>query len=344
MFAGRNCNSLRGLLGTLALLLLAGCGIDQGGSQGPPPPGASTSTLVLSGPIASVAGLTVNDTALDTASAPVVVGGGPAVAADLRVGQMIRAIAELESGMITALFIEYQENLSGDVESIDAGTDSLVVLGQTILTDSATQFDLPGVTRLVDLQAGTRVQVSGIPLANGQIFATYIGADNGIEPFELTAILTAVDQPGLTFDIGALTVDFSQAMLLDVVAGMPQVGSIVRVVGSNLAGNVLVAEQVRAVRRLPGAFNADATQISDNELGVVGAAPANADRSASFVGFITVENLPDSVFIGDVEIQLDAATIVVAGVPADLQPGTRIQVEGRILGVGIVQAEEITIL
>ena len=178
----------------------------------------------------------------------------------------------------------------------------------------------------------------------GEIFATYIGPDDVAAPIEVTAVITAADQPGLSFDLGLLTVDFSQAMLLDVVAGMPQPGSIVRVIGSSLAADVLVADQVRAVPRLPGAFSATATQISDGELAVIGAVPSNSRRTANFVGFVTATSLPDVIAVDDIDVQLDAGTVLVGGITNDLQPGQRIQVEGRILEVGIVHAAVIKIL
>jgi hypothetical protein len=300
--------------------------------------------VVVSGPIATDGGLTVNDTTLEIGTASVVVNGNPATAADLRAGQVIRVIAQQDGSTTTALFIEFRKNLSGNIESLDSAAGSLTALGQKIVTVAATRFDIPGVTRLEDLQVGDRIMVSGIPTPTGEIFATYIGPDDAAAPFEVTAVITATDQPGLSFNLGSLTVDFSRAMLLDVATGMPQSGSIVRVIGSSLASDVLVATRVREVARLPGAFGAAATQISDGELAMVGAAPADAERTANFVGFVTATKLPDAIAVDDVDVQLDAGTVVVAGDKRDLQPGQRVQVEGRILEVGRVLAKVITIL
>jgi hypothetical protein len=98
------------------------------------------------------------------------------------------------------------------------------------------------------------------------------------------------------------------------------------------------------VARLPGAFAATATQISDGEQALIGAAPADSQSSANFMGFVTATRLPDAVAVADVDVQLDAGTVVVGGLVSDLQPGQRIQVEGRILEVGSVHAAVITIL
>jgi hypothetical protein len=343
MIASHDFKSFHGLFGAFALYCLAGCGIDQGGYSDPQPATAAQ-TFVMSGPIATNGGLTVNDTTLEAGTASVVVNGNPATEADLRAGQVIRVIAQQDGATTTALFIEFRKNLSGNIESIDSAAGSLTALGQKIVTAAVTRFDIPGVTRLADLQVGDRIMVSGIPTPTGEIFATYIGPDDAAAPFEVTAVIAAADQPGLSFDLGSLTVDFSQANLLDVAAGMPQSGSIVRVIGSSLASDVLVATRVREVAHLPGAFGATATQISDGELAVVGAAPANAERTANFVGFVTATSLPDAIAVDDVDVQLDAGTVVVAGRIRDLQPGQRVQVEGRILEVGRVLASVITIL
>lgn len=331
------------LMSAFVLCGLAGCGIDQGGVTSPPPPPA-TGTLVVSGPIAAFGSVTVNDTRLETGTATVLVDGRPATEADLREGQVIRAIAERDGATTTALFIEFRKNLSGNVEKIDPAAGSLTALGQTILTSADTRFDIPGVTGLADLQVGDRILVSGLPTPTGEIFATYIGPDAVAAPFEVTTVITAADQSDLSFDMGSLTVDFSQAMLLDVAASMPQPGSIVRVIGSSLANDELVADQVQEVDRLPGAFSADATQISDSEMALIGAAPADSQRAANFMGFVTATRLPDAIVVDDVDVQLDAGTVVVGGITRDLQPGQRIRVEGRILEVGSVRADVITIL
>ncbi|MFW2404221.1 MAG: DUF5666 domain-containing protein, partial [Gammaproteobacteria bacterium] len=195
------------LLSALVLCGLAGCGIDQGGVTNPPPPAAASGTLVVSGPIEAFGSVTVNDVKLETGSATVRVDGQPATEADLREGQVIRAIADQEGAATTALFIEFRKNLSGNIATLDPVVGSLTALGQTIVTGADTRFDIPGVTRVADLQVGARILVSGIPTPTGEIFATYIGPDDAAAPFEVTTLITAADQPALSFDLGAQQVD-----------------------------------------------------------------------------------------------------------------------------------------
>lgn len=344
MMASNNFKPVHVLLSALVLLVMAGCGIDQGGSSNPPPAGAGASTLLVSGPITGFGSVIVNGRTIDSASASTLVDGNPGIQADLREGQMIRVIAQVDGNAVSALFIEFQRNVSAAIEAIDAPANTLTILGKTIRTNASTRFDIPGVTRLVDLQVDDLVLVSGIPTGTGEILATYIGASDAVEPIEITARITAADEPALTFALGALTVDYSQALLLELPLGVPQVGQIVQVKGTTLSNGVLTADQVRALPRLPGAFSSAATQFSTGELAAVGPGPASAPLSVSFVGFVSSDNLPVAIAVDDVAVEIDAATVVVGGAQTDLLAGRRIRVDGQVLNVGAVQATRITIL
>lgn len=197
---------------------------------------------------------------------------------------------------------------------------------------------------LADLQVNDLVLVSGIPRATGEVVATYIGAIAAAEPLEIIARITAVDEPALRFQLGALTVDYSQALLLELPLGIPRVGQIVQVKGTALSNRVLTADQVRALPRLPGAFSSAATQFSASELAAVGPGRASAPLSVSFVGFIDSDNLPATIAVDDVAAQLDAVTVVVGGAQTDLLSGRRIRVDGEVLDAGTIRATRITIL
>lgn len=328
----------------LAFVTLAffGCGIDQGGNSNPPPSGAATSTLLVSGPISGFGSVLVNDRTIETGNAVTLVNGSPGIEADLRAGQMVRVIAQVDGNAIDALFVEYRPNLSGPVQTLDPQARTLSILGQTIRTTPDTRYGPPGITRFEDIFGPARLVVSGIPTGSGEILATYIGTADPLEPWEITARITAVDAPALTFQLGVLTVDYSQAQLLDVPLGVPQAGQIVQVKG-NALGAGAIADQVRAVRRLPGAFSSAANQIAAEELGAVGPGAAAAPLSVSFVGLIDNSNLPAAIAVDDVAVQLDAVTIVAGGAPTDLVSGRRIRVDGRVIDTGTVAATRITI-
>lgn len=330
------------LLIVLTALCLGACGIDQGGSQNPPPT-TSQATLV-SGPISGFGSVSVNGLTLDTSAAQILVDGVPASEADLREGQFIRAITLADSSSTQATLIEYQENLVGSIDAVDVPNATLIVLGQTVSTNSETRFDVPQVNALGDLQPNERIVVSGIPTPNGDVLATYIGSAEPTEPFEITASITDVDLAALTFALGNLTVDYSQANLLDLLGGMPELDLVVEVSGTVTVGNVLVADQVRALPRVPGLFNEAATGLTDFESPLLAGPATSSELAANFIGFITANNLPGSIVVADIEVLVDVGTIIVGGTSNELQPGSRIQVEGLILNSGQIQADRIIIL
>ena len=78
-------------------LLVTSCGIDQGGYHPPDVLSSQTAqTVLVSGPIDAFGSLHVNGLVLDTSRAQVRIDGRVASEADLRVGQMIRAVARID--------------------------------------------------------------------------------------------------------------------------------------------------------------------------------------------------------------------------------------------------------
>lgn len=323
-----------------AAVALGSCGIDQGGMQAPPPP----TTMVVSGPITGFGSILVNGLTLDTQGADVRVDGNPGSVADLREGQIIRAVAVREGTGTRALVVEYEENVVGPVATIDAPNGTLSVLGQPIATDASTRFDGIGPAGLADLAPGDAVAVSGFQMPSGSILATYIARVGASVPYQVTAAITDLDAPALTLELGGLTVDYSQAAVLQVSNGMPAIGLVVEVRGSVAPGNVLVADEVRGVPSIPGLFDSTATQLSSVEQPVVGAAGASTDLAANFIGFITAANLPGRVSLVDVDVLIDTGTVVVGGTANELGIGVRVQVEGEISTLGQIKADRITIL
>jgi Domain of unknown function (DUF5666) len=334
-------------LAAAAVLLVASCGIDQGGyrdpivANNPPPP----QLVLVSGPIDAFGSVHVNGLALDTAHAQIRIDGNAATQAELRLGQMIRAVALVESTSTAALSIDYEDNVIGPVAAIDANLNELTVLGQRVRVTATTQFDGAGLAALRDLQLGDHVVVSGVALPSGGVLATYIGRAASSEPFELTAAITGLASAGLKFDLGGLTVDYSRAVLLDLPGGVPTPNLVVEVTGTAVTNGNLVAERVRALPLLPGAFTAAATGLTAAEVPAAALAPAAAAQptAVNFVGVISARSAPATLNLLDLQVLLTGTTTVVGGTADDLAPGTRVRVEARILGPGQVEATLITI-
>lgn len=342
MIAGRLCVSM------LAALLVAGCGIDQGGVQGPGLPSGGTdaaaATTVVSGPITGFGSVLVNDLTLDASTAQILIDGRFATEADLAIGQVIRAVAVADNGRLRAVSIEHDENLIGPIDaidSLDAAGGTLSVLGQPVIVDADTRF--ASALTATDLQPDDTIVVSGLTLPSGAIQATFIRRAAPAEALQITAAISGVDASNLAFAIGTLTIDYSQALLLELLTGVPELGLVVEVKGTALADGVLRASEVRLRPSLPGLFTAAATSLTSFESPLVGAATQSGALAVNFVGYVTASNLPGSVSLADVDVLIDAATLVDGGTAADLTVGAKVRVEGSVVVAGRVRATRIKV-
>lgn len=322
-------------------LLVASCGIDQGGYHPPEVLSSPTAqTVLVSGPIDAFGSLRVNGLVLDTSRAQVRIDGRAASEADLRVGQMIRAVARVDGTAAAALSIDYEENVVGPVAAVDAGAGEFTVLGQRVRVSATTRFDGGRLNRFGDLRVGDRVAVSGMTLPDDTVLATYVGRAAAAEPFEVTTVVTAVGPAATTFALGALTIDYSRANVLELPAGQPIANTVVEVTGSELRDGVLVADYVRALPLLPGTFTAAATALTAAELPTA-MSSASSPVAARFLGVVTGASADVLVF-GDLEVSLTPATVV-SGDRSSLVAGARVIVAGRILAPGRIEATRIEI-
>jgi hypothetical protein len=323
-------------------LLVASCGIDQGGYAPPDVISSQTAqTVLISGPIDAFGSVHVNGLELDTSRAQVRIDGRPASEADLRVGQMIRAVARVDGTTAAALSIDYEENVVGPVAGVDAAAGEFMVLGQRVRATAGTRFDGGRLVRIGDLRVGDRVAVSGLTLSGNTLLATYVGRAAATEPFEVTAVVTAVGPAATTFELGALTVDYSRAAVLELPAGQPTTSTVVEVTGSTIDNGVLVAERVRALPLLPGTFTAAATALTSAEQPAAMLASSSPAVAARFVGVITTTGV-DALVFGDLDVSVTPATVVV-GERAGLVAGARVMVVGRIAALGRIEATRIEI-
>jgi hypothetical protein len=344
MINARNTRLVCAIVAVAPACLLLGCGIDQGGARIELPPTAAASrTIVVMGPITGFGSVLVNGLRLDTTGAQIRIDGSPAAQADLREGQVIRAIAEQQGSLLRASLIEHEQNLVGPIDALDAVNGELTVLGQPVRADASTVYQSPLTNGLSDLSVGDRIAVSGLSLASGEILATYIAAAAPTAALQVSATITGTDIPSLRFDIGALTVDYSQAAVLDLANGLPAADVVVEVRGTTLSGGILIADQVRALTLVPGLFSAAATSLTGTGQSGAGPVSTAGGLAANFVGFVTDANLPGRITLGDVDVLLSATTSIVGGGVNDLLIGARLLVEGDVSAFGQIEADRITI-
>lgn len=299
--------------------------------------------MLVSGPITGFGSVLVNDLRLDTSTAQVLVDGQFAAETDLRVGQIIRAVATATSGGHHALSVEYEENFLGPIELLDTTAGTLTVLSQPVIIGAETRFE-PPLAGSGDLAPGDAIAVSGLPLPSGEIRATFVRRAGPTEAFHITGLITALDPSTFTFEIGDQRVDYSQALLLQLSTGMPELGQIVKVRGTDLSASTFLAAEVRGRSSLPGLVTAAATSLTDFEASMAGASASSAALDMNFVGYVNAVDPPTSISIADVDVLIDSGTIVVGGTTADLDVNRKVRVEGSVVSLGQIRAARIVLL
>ncbi len=314
----------------LMSLAVAACG--GGGGSGddgviaPPPSNGIVRTGMVLGPITSFGSVVVNGIHYETDDAVITVNGEPATQADLRVGQVVRVVAELEDGEVTgtASKVSFDDNVEGPIASLDVAAGVLVVLGQTVRVGPNTSFDDSIQPRSLEgLSVGDFVEVSGLPMADGSIDATRIELDADGDELEVHGIVSGLDTANQTFSINDLVVDYSAAQLDDFPGGGIADGQPVEAKGTTLDGaGALVATRVE----FEGGF------IAGEE-----------DDFAEIEGFITRFASAEDFDVAGVPVTTDSATRFEDGTAADLALNVKVEVEGLFDGDGRLLAREVEI-
>ncbi|RLJ16992.1 hypothetical protein DJ031_16165 [bacterium endosymbiont of Escarpia laminata] len=164
----------------------------------------------------------------------------------LKVGMVVRITGNNDGVTGEAETVEYADQLEGTVSGNDiAGSNSLTVMGQTVIIDLDTIFDDGGTGILLvdDLPIDAVIEVSGFSDGLGVIYATRIEVKSatwdGIDQLEVKGIVQNLT--ATTFELGGLTIDWSAALLPD---GIPQEGQYVEAKGDSFNGATFEADEV----------------------------------------------------------------------------------------------------
>lgn len=194
----------------------ANAGIDRGGS-----PGSG------SGTITSFGSIFVNGVRYQTDNAVFIVDGQLGAEADLRVGQVVSLYGSIDADGTngTADIVVYDDAVDGPVSSVDAETNSIIVLGRRVVVtgDTAIAADLD-IESIEDLESGDAVEVSGFTDSHGNVIATYVGPGSGNGGYDLTGIVDSVDAGRMVFEIDGVEIDYGSAATYGI-AGAPVPGS-----------------------------------------------------------------------------------------------------------------------
>ena len=266
--------------------------------------------LAAIGSITELDSVTVNGIRYNTNAASVYVNGQPAIAFDLKLGQIVALQGEANFSNATgrADEIRYSASVIGPVENIDATLKRLIVMGQTVLTNADTEFD-PSIDpqTFAGLTPGATTQISGFQNADGDILATRIEHDATSTDLQVIGTVAGLDVASMSFSVNRLIVDYSSAALIDLPLGMPTNGLFVLVRGS-LADGILVIEEISS------SVNQAAATAGRGHLG----------------GIVTRFASPTDFDLNGQQVTTDSSTGYVNGAAGDLQSDAEITIDGEI--------------
>jgi hypothetical protein len=309
-------------LGAAALAACGGsgtqtAGIDRGGVASP---------VSVVGPITGFGSIVVNGVHYNVDKASVVVDGDPATASDLELGQVVTIAGERDASGATgtANQVLFQTNVRGPIAALDTATSEITVLSQKVIADSSTVFDLGTLPAAFgSLRVGDLVSVSGFVSAHGAIQATRIQSVTSSSGLLAFGVVSNLDSALLRFNLGALVVDYSQALLIQGFAsGAPSNGDRVAVRGTSTApSGALLASELR--------------RAEDQE-----AQPGN---EAEIEGLITRFTSATDFDVAGRPVTTTAATTYEDGGPSALALNVKVEVEGTANASGVIVAARVEI-
>lgn len=316
-----------GIVFATAVVLVAACtagnepiaGIDGSGSPSP-------AAVVAQGPIQGFGSIIVNDVRYDIDRAQIRINGSIVTEAELRIGQLVTVAGQFDSTTPTAVAssVDFEANIQGPVESIELDGNTLRVLGQKVLLSAATVIDLEGGTDSTLLETGIRVQVSGFVLADGSLAATRVQTLTASDDLRVIGSVRGLRQGELKFDVGDLTVDYGQALVIEgFPGGAPADGDRVLVEGSVIdAQGALVAIELKRL-----------------EIGLGSAAGEEAEVEGLITRFGSVTDFD----VSGTPVTTSSSTRYEGGGPEDLQLNVKIEVEGQLDGQGTILADKVEV-
>ena len=342
MKSERNPNQLgtlargRGLLAALFVALtMAACG--GGGSDTASPnaaaPGAAPTDTLSQGVITGFGSIIVNGVRYDDSAAVISDEDDEENPSrgrnDLKLGMVVTVSGVSGTGTGSASAIAFGSVLKGPVQSINgstvtatvsaaAGTQTLVILGQTVVVGTRVIFDplsLPG--GFADIRKGDALEVHGhLDVTANKLLATRISREGNASAYKITGNVSSLSASSRSFKIGSEVISYA-AIDPDKL----------RV---NLANGVTVKVQLSTVQTTPAIWNA--TRIKP------------ASRKA-------MENRSKVEIEGLIDAFTSVTQFSVNGVPVDarnarfpkgsgsLALGARVEVKGSIVGGTLVATQ-----
>lgn len=297
-------------------VLLITCTNPAPGGGGTTTPGTGVKVAAFSkGVITAKGSIFVNGVEFDTTTAAVTINGVTSTDASLAVGMQVEVKGQVDDVAKTgsAAQIQYDACLDAPISAISPASNTMMVLGQTVLVSPSTSFSSP-LTGLTDLKVNDVVEVGGIPDGAGVIHASAI---------ELKAAATEYEACGVVSSLGA-----SSFMLT-----LPNNGPAIQVsftgtLAAAIANGVKVEVKFSTLDVATLTVTTTAAKIEPKtEL-----APAEGDLT-EVQGFVTGLNSAKFSVEG---VSVDASTVSLTGIIE----GTKVAVKGTIAN-GVLVATKI---
>ena len=269
----------------------------------------------------------------DTNGASITVDGVP----NAGEGQLKKGMIVLVNGTIsedyktsrtvqrTAKTILYEDTIEGPVQSVAADGLSLVVLGQTVLTNQSTIID-PSISTLNNLNQNDLVEVSGFVTGPGTVVATLIDRKIGAPDYQVEGFVAQHDERNKSFTIGNLTVDYRAA----------DIGQMPNSAGNAWNGLLVDIHGAQVSSGGPGQFGVrmTATKVKPERL------VSNDGEDVEIEGFVTQVLGQGDFFLGSVHVQASAGTTFEGGTLNDILVDAHLEIYGSMVG-GVVNATKV---
>jgi hypothetical protein len=310
-------------LGLLTACSGGGINITAEGPVIPPlPPMQSSEDITTHGVIAGTGGLTINDVRYATNATSVTVNDQPGTLSDLDPGLIVTLRGSINSDgqSGTADSIDFDANLIGPVENLDAANGRILVMGQSVMTDPDTQFGA-GIdpATYAGLSLGDIVQISGYADAGGAIRATRIDTHSSNAELQLIGEVAGLDLANLLFTINGLVIDYSGAIFIDLPGGAPSNGMMIKAIGA-MSGGLFNVERLVTAPALPG----------------------STGQRVQTAGLITRFNSSADFDINNSAAAVNAGTSYQNGNVGDLAQNAEVVIDGDLSSSGRITANRLT--
>jgi hypothetical protein len=308
--------------------LLSGCGSGGDGAS-TVATGSASGSSAASGTITGFGSVFVNGKKFETSGSSFIVDGQPGSQGDLKLGMTVEVRGSFNGDQRSASSVRQRDAVEGLVQSIAVDGLSLVVMGQTVLVDSATLVDnnIPG-QNILNLVAGTDfVEINGLIRPDGVIHATFIEKKPvGTVTPEVRGFVKNHNDGAKTFQIGNLTVNYATALINDMPNPVGNVwnGLFVEAKGAQFTPGPVVQTQGILVATKVEPENQSVQQADEFEV----------------EGFVTQVVGPGDFFIGTTHVQTTASTEFRGGAIDEIVVGAKLSAEGRLAN-GILTAKHV---